>query len=173
MNPFEIEQKYRLKNPAALRSKIKKLGAKLLRQGFEKNELWDYQNQVRSKGAVLRLRETKKGGLLTFKGPKLKSQFKRRVEVETSVKPHAVRKLFQKMGFRVIARYQKTREEYQLEKSHITIDYLRGHGWFSEIEASPKEIHRLERALGFTKKDREERTYLELVYGPKSVWKGK
>ncbi len=173
MPPFEVEQKYRVRRPAAIRKKLKTAGAKCLHKGWEKNELWDYQGMVRRQASILRLREIRRGGFLTFKGPKLKSRYKKRMEVETAVHPMAARTILLQMGFQVIARYQKTREEYLLNGAHVTLDHLPKLGWFVEIEASPKKIEFLSRRLGFTNKDREERTYLEMVYGPRSPWRGK
>jgi adenylate cyclase class 2 len=170
---FEVEQKYRVRNPALVRRRLKALKAKQLGDGHEKNELWDLGNLVRKKSSVLRLRTFDGKGFLTFKGPKLKSRFKKRVEIETAVDPKAVRTMLTLLGFKVVARYEKRREEYLLGKAHVTLDVLSGIGWFVEIETAAGQIEKMARQLGFSKKDREERSYLEMVYGNRSVWRGK
>ena len=173
MPRFEVEQKYRIKNPASLRQRLKSLGAKCLQRGLEKNELWDWEGMFRKRGCVLRLRETGGRGVLTLKGPKLKSKFKKRREWENEVNLKIMRAILKGGKFKVIARYHKIREEYLLRGAHVTLDHLSKHGWFSEIEAPSEKIAILARALGFTEGDREERTYLEMIYGPKSTWRGK
>jgi predicted adenylyl cyclase CyaB len=99
---------------------------------------------------------------LTFKGPRLKGIFKRRVEIETPVNWEKTRALLLAAGFRKVAGYSKTREEYALGKTHVTIDHLTKNGWFMEIEGKPSEISKYEKTLGLSKKQREHRTYLEI-----------
>lgn len=173
MKTFEVEQKFKVKTPAVVRRKIKKLGGKLVKKGQEKNELWDCKGMIRRQASVLRVREVKGKGLLTFKGPKLKSRFKRRLEIEMPVDPKRIRIVLQSMDFKITARYEKYREEYKLGKAHVTIDRLSRLGWFSEIEAPAASIMKIAGKLGFTKKDREERSYLEMIYGNRSRWAGK
>jgi adenylate cyclase class IV len=48
-------------------------------------------------------------------------------------------------GFRVVARYDKKREEFKLGSAHLVIDYLSGFGWFVEIEAEPEKIISIEK----------------------------
>lgn len=173
MARYEVEQKFRLKNPSAFRKRLKQLGAKRLSGGFEKNELWDLDGRLKSMCAVLRLRETPQKDTLTFKGPRLKSRYKKRAETETPVDAVKTRLLLKQLGYRVSARYEKKRDEYLLKKAHVTMDYLKGFGWFAEIEAPERRIEMLARLLGFSNQDREERSYLEMVYGNRSRWAGK
>ena len=162
---FEIEQKYRIQSPSRIRNLLREWGAKKIRSGAETNELFDFQQVLRSRGSVLRLRRygKEKKGLLTFKGPRLKGNYKKRVEIETAVKWKPVRALLKAAGFGKVADYSKTREEYAVGKSHITLDHLKKNGWFVEIEGTSAEITRLAARLGFSAKDREERTYLEIL----------
>lgn len=173
MKTFEVEQKYKVKNPASVRRNIKKLGAKLLQKGYEKNTLWDYEGLVRGKGSVLRVREVNGKGLLTFKGPKMKSRFKKRLEVEMPVEAKKTEVILKTIGFKPTTHYEKYREEYVLGKFHITLDRLKRFGWFVEIEAPAAQIVKAAAQLGFTDKDREERSYLEMIYGNRSKWAGK
>lgn len=167
MKTFEVEQKYRIKNPALIRKRLKALKAKRIASGHEANELWDLGRLLRRKGSVLRVRNFNGKGILTFKGPRLKSQFKKRVEVETQVDPAKIRTILSWMGFKIAARYEKKREEFTLGSAHVTIDDLGKFGWFVEIEAPAKQIGKIAGQLGFSAKDREERSYLEMVYGKK------
>ncbi len=165
MKSYEVEQKYRLKNPAAARKVLRDMGAKKIRSGFESNELFDFSGILRSCSSVLRLRRfgNEKQGLLTFKGPCLKSRYKKRVEIETLILWGKARALLQDAGFEIARKYSKSREEFLLAKTHVTLDRLREKGWFLEIEGKPAEIANLEKKLGLSAKDRENRTYLQIL----------
>ncbi len=162
---FEVEQKYRVNNPLALRRAILKAGARAVGRGIESNELYDFKKSLRKRRSILRLRLSHFGGLLTFKGPCLKSAFKKRVEMETAVDYNAARAILKLAGFRVVAKYKKKREEFRLGSAHITLDYLSGFGWFAEIEAAPGQILRVQKKIGLASKDREDRSYLQMIYG--------
>lgn len=173
MTKYEVEQKFKIRNPGGIRKALKRMGAKLIMSGPEKNELWDYKNMLRKKNSVLRIREAGGRGVLTFKGPRLKSKYKKRIEVETQVDAAAVRQILTTLGYRVRVRYEKVREEYVLRGAHVTIDHLMKFGWFVEIEAPPRRIDVIAMKLGFSRNDREERSYLEMIYGNRSLWAGK
>lgn len=165
MISFEVEQKYRLKNPSALRRRLRGLGAKKIRSGQESNELFDFKKMLRLQASILRLRRfgKEKKGLLTFKGPRLKGRYKKRVEIETLVPWVQARALLRAAGFQAVAVYSKERDEFVLGKAHVTVDYLHQHGWFLEIEGPPAEIARLEKKLGLSARDWEARSYLEIL----------
>lgn len=162
MSKFEVEQKYRIADPSAFRKKIKALKAVKISDGAETNQVFDLRRFGIREG-ILRLRKSGKKGKLTLKGPRLKGRFKKRVEIETEVDYAKMELIFKTLGWKPACSYAKTRVEYDTGKAHVTLDYLKGHGWFAEIEGPAKEIHALERRLGLTRKDREERTYLEIL----------
>ena len=165
MNSFEIEQKYTIKNPARIRQVLKRFKARKLHRGHEINDLLDFKGELRKHKKVLRLRRNGNGsGLMTFKGPRMKSgRFKKRLEVETPVDFEKAQKIFELLGFNVARHYEKYREEYALGTAHVTLDRLKGFGWFVEIEASPAQIHSIAKRLGLSEKDQEDRTYLEIL----------
>ena len=165
MKTFEIEQKYRIQDPARVRNLLRRLGAKKIRAGSESNELFDLHEMLRSQASILRLRRhgNARAGILTFKGPQLKGPYKKRREIETPVDWAAARALLKAAGFQAVAGYSKRREEYSLRQAHVTLDHLTRFGWFLEIEGKPAQIAVLEKKLGFSKKNREERTYLEIL----------
>ena len=166
MKSIELEQKYRIASPAVFRRKLRTLGARQIRSGFETNALFDLNGILRSRAGILRLRRhgKEKTGLLTFKGPRLKGRYKKRKEIETPVNGAAAAALLKALGFRKVAGYSKKREEYSLGRAHVTLDHLSGNGWFLEIEAAKgAEIGRLEKKLGLSAQHREERTYLEIL----------
>ncbi len=162
---FEIEIKYRLRDPKALRARLKQLGAKRLAVDSERNELYDHAVLgLKKRGCALRVRQTgPKQALLTYKGPASKGAVKRRLEIETAVDPDAIRPILARLGFEPKLRYDKIRETYRLKSCLVTVDQLKGHGFFSEIEGPRAAILKLEKALGFTVADREDRTYAQIV----------
>ena len=164
MPRFEIEQKYRIDSPAKIRKVLKQLKARKLFSKKEFNELYDRKSELFKKGSALRLRHYGKDkALLTFKGATLRGPYKKRIEWETPVERNSTQEILRHVGFKKRAAYQKKREEYKVGKAVVTLDYLKGHGWFVEIEASPSEIRRLENQMGLKAKDREEKTYVEMV----------
>ena len=169
MKSVEVEQKYRIKNPAVFRKLLTRLGGKV-RAGFESNKLFDLNQMLRGKASILRLRRHGRGkiGVLMFKGPRLKGRHKKRVEIEIEVDWARTRALLTAAGFRVVAGYSKTREEFAIGKAHVTLDHLPKRGWFAEIEGASREIGRLEKKFGLSARDREERSYLEILNGPKA-----
>lgn len=164
MRSFEIEQKYRCKNLAPFRKKLIQLKAKLVNQGFESNELWDKKGELQSKKSVLRLRRHGKIVELTFKGPRLKSKYSKRVEIQTVVEYGPMRAILETLGFQIAREYSKKREVYKWGKLLVTLDALPRLGNFIELEGSVKEIERASKVLGLTDKDREERSYLAMLF---------
>lgn len=161
MKSYEVEQKYRIQNPGDIRRKLKSLKARKISSGVESDEFYDEKNRLYQQRSILRLRQTAEGkGLLTFKGPRLKSRFKKRVEIQTAVDHKAAQVILQLAGFECRARLQKRREEYRLGSAHVTLDHLRGIGWFVEIEAAARQIPLIAKKLSL--KSREDRSYLQM-----------
>ena len=165
MSSFEIEQKYRITEPARIRALLKKLGAKKIAGGSETNEFFDRGQQLRGKRIAMRLRKYGKNATLTLKGPRLKSRFTKRLEIETLADHVLMGKILRLAGFKVMMRYKKERELYRLGKSLVTLDRLSRFGWFLEIEGRSQEIAKLGAKLGLSAKDREERSYLQMMFG--------
>ena len=166
MKFFEVEQKYRLKDPRAIRRILKKLGAKKTAGGTERNEFFDRNDFFKKQKVALRLRRF--GGnkaTLTLKGPRIKAKFTKRREIETPVDYAAAKALLKFLGCKVRRQYIKEREAYRLNGALITVDHLRGFGWFLEIETSSKQIAYLAKKIGLRESDREERSYLQMLFG--------
>ncbi len=165
MEFFEIEQKYRLKNPAKVRAFLRKFGARKIAGGSETNEFFDQGKQLREKRLALRLRQFAGKATLTLKGPRLASHFTKRMEIEAPVDYRSLKKILGLSGFKVVMRYKKERELYCLGKSMITLDRLQGFGHFLEIEGQPQAIRGIEKKLGLQPRDREKRSYLQMMFG--------
>lgn len=169
MKTYEVEQKFRLASPAKTRRLLARLGAKKIAGGIESNELLDLNGALKKKNSLLRLRRHGRGlSRLTFKGARLKGRFKKRLEIETTVDYDRAKEIFQFLGFKVVAKYTKKREEFSLGACKVALDYLPQIGWFVEIEGEPSKIQRLSRKLGLREADREELSYLCLLQRQKT-----
>ncbi len=161
---FEIEQKYRIKDPKAIRVLLKKIGVRKITGGFETNEFFDHSDALRKKKTALRLRRFGKQTTLTLKGPRVPSRFTKRMEIETKVDYRSLRTILLLSGFRAVRGYKKKRELYKLGKAIVTLDLLKKFGWFLEIEGRPRVIANLEKKLGLSPVDREKRSYLQMLF---------
>ena len=169
--PFvEIEQKYRLKAPGKIRALLARIGARKIAQGAESNEFYDKGNFFKKKKMALRRRQFGKGpATLTLKGPRIRSKFTKRMELETPVDYAAAKAILRFLGCRVRRQYSKKRELYKLGRTFVTVDFLKKFGWFLEIEGEPRAIRVVEKKLGLAPEDREERSYLHMLFhGPDS-----
>ena len=166
MTFFETEQKYRIRNPARIRASLRKMSARRIANGVESNEFYDQGNFLKKQRVVLRLRTfDPQPATLTLKGPRLRSRFTKRMEIETPIDPATAREFLKFFGCRVRRRYSKRRELYELGRVRITLDFLRKFGWFLEIEGRPPAIKSIEKKLGLHRSDREERSYLQMMFG--------
>jgi len=168
LRSFEIEQKYRCKNLSLFRVKLRHLKARFVKKGSELNEFWDLADKLAKQKTVLRLRRHGKTSELTLKGPRLKSRYTKRIELETPVEYEPTRAILQALGFKLTRKYAKKREVYYLGKVMVTLDTLPQLGSFVELEGSVPDIARAAKRLGLTDKDREEKSYLQMLY----AWKG-
>ena len=168
MSFFEIEQKYRIKDPRKIRAVLKKMGAKSLARGIETNEFYDRGGFFKKQKVALRLRRFgKQLPTLTLKGPRIKAGFTKRVEIETPVEYAIAKEFLRFLGCRLVRQYSKIREMYKTGKVLVTVDFLKKFGWFLEIEGQPAEIKRIEKRLGLSLEDREEKSYLHMLFNMK------
>jgi len=175
MSEYEVEQKYRIKNPAVFRRELKKNGAKKRHAGKEFNELYDLGDMLLKNGRVLRLRHYgAEEGILTYKGKREKGRHKKRLEIETPVDQKKVRTILKLLGYTLKAVYNKYREEYSLGRAVVTLDHMPKLGWFAEIEAPSRLIAKTEKLLLLGPEDKEEKSYVEMqmsLEGKRYPWK--
>src|SRR5689334_20195891 len=128
---------------------------------FEDNWILDRGDELRSSGRILRLRNDGARARLTFKGPmtlegNMKVREEREVEIESAEEAMA---LFENLGYAVVRRYQKVREEWQLGGVTIALDHT-PIGDFAEFEGERAEI--VAKRCGFDPNKAERRSYLRL-----------
>jgi len=145
-----------------LRGRLKELEAERLGPAaFEDNWILDREGELLASGRILRLRTDGQRARLTFKGPlrlegNMKVRQEREVEIENA---DEARELFQNLGYGVVRRYQKMREEWQLGGVTIALDHT-PIGDFAEFEGDGAET--VARRFGLDPEKGERRSYLRL-----------
>ena len=161
---IETEIKFKLDNPNAIRKKLKEAKAILEGSFFQKNFVFDTPDKkLKRKGGRLRLRIEGKKAMLTLKGKKMKSRFKKRPEINLPVEDaKTALELLKELGFKKEWTYEKKIKYFRLGKAIVTIDQMPVVGCFLEIEAEPKQIEKTAKLLGLNLKDGIKEGYVSL-----------
>jgi len=150
--PIEIEKKYRLtkKDRRALEKRMRELGYEPKPTEFEENTIYG-GGRLNFGGCALRLRRIKgnESAYLTFKRRMpSKSPIKHQEEHEVTVAdPDGMDYILNSLEFRPVLVYEKRRTRWKVGAAKVVIDEL-PFGLFMEIEASVKEIKRVEKLIG-------------------------
>ena len=158
----ERELKFANADHSALRERLVTLEADSAGSAaFEDNWIFDRDGELKRAGAVLRLRLDRRGARLTFKGPPtFEGPVKVREEHETGLGDGVkVRAILEALGYAIVRRYQKYREEFQLGSVIIALDHT-PIGDFAEVEGEGCET--VARRIGLVEEDAERRNYLQL-----------
>lgn len=170
--PIEIEKKYLLtkNHRRAIEKQLRQLGYKPKPVEFEENTIYWGGNLQFGKRA-LRLRRVNREAILTFKERlPTKSPIKHQLESETRVSdPEATESILKALGFSRALVYEKRRTRWQVGKAKVVIDEL-PFGLFMEIEASERDIKRVEKLIDGAKLPAVHETYpaLTAVLGKKN-----
>ncbi len=171
MNEIEKEIKLKIDSPAKVLKKITGSGFRLFkRKHFEDNFLFDFDNKrLLSSGCILRLRILKGKCVLTYKEPSsILSITKVRKEIETDVEdPSAIFLILEKLGLKVVFRYQKYRRIYKKGRLTLSVDETPV-GNFIELEGSEEEIIAEAENLGYSLSDFIKDSYMEIFLREKS-----
>jgi adenylate cyclase class 2 len=141
----EIEVKFALRDRPALVSRLRSAGAeRLYHETFEDNMVLDRRGELRTKGALLRIRKFGKYVLATFKGPVgFEGGVKTREEVQTGIESFELAiQLFDSLGYKPVFRYQKFREVWRLKDAEVVLDRTPIGDYF-EIEGSLERIREI------------------------------
>jgi adenylate cyclase class 2 len=147
---LEREVKLRYETPALARAAVVELGAILVRpRRLQSDALYDTPEGLLSpRLAVLRVRRDGDRSFITFKSPLPHATMKLREEIETSIgDAGVVARILEELGLRVWFRYEKYREEFELDDVLIAIDETPV-GTFVELEGSDQGITAAAAALG-------------------------
>jgi len=127
----------------------------------ECNWVFDRRDELFGSSRLLRLRTDGSGCRLTFKGPpRFEENLKVRDEIEVAIgHAEAMRDLLVRLGYRVVRRYEKVREEWQLGAVVVALDHT-PIGDFVELEGD--DATAAAGRMGFDVRAAERRSYLRL-----------
>lgn len=160
----EIEIKFPLRDRGRLVSLLKANRAQLLYpETFEDNMILDRRGELRTKGALLRVRRFGRYTLVTFKGPvAFDGNIKTREEVQSGIESfEGAIQLFDSLGFKPVFRYQKFREVWRLEDVEVVLDRTPIGDYF-EIEGSLETIRATAALLELNPDDGVRSSYADL-----------
>ena len=168
----EVEIKFRIDDIEALTASLQTAGFHLVTpRTHEMNTLFDQGNELRRRGALLRLREYGPRWTLTYKdrSGKQSGRHKSRREIETKVENgDAMGRIIEAVGFSSSFRYEKFRSEWSDSNGHVVIDET-PIGNFGEIEGQAKWIDATAKRLNIPVKNYLKESYAELF----AAWKRK
>lgn len=164
MNPSSEERELKFGDVEldTLRDRLRDLEAEC--QGsaaLEDNWIFDREGHLAEEGRLLRLRVDRRGSRITYKGPaRFEDKVKIRPELETGVEDfETTRKIFEALGYSLVRRYQKYREDWLLGSITISLDHT-PIGDFAEFEG--EGCDRVAKRCGLDPDDAERRNYLRL-----------
>ena len=146
----EIEVKFALKDRKELVQRLNDLGAqRLYAETFEDNIVLDRRGELRTKGALLRVRKFGRYAIATFKGPMaFEGGVKMREEVQTGVESFELAiQIFDALGYKPVFRYQKYREVWRVKDVEVVLDRTPIGDYF-EIEGALDVIRAVADELG-------------------------
>ena len=128
---------------------------------LEDNWIFDSNGELTGRGSLLRLRTDRSGSRIAFKGP---ATFERRVKIRTEFETGVddvdqIRSILEALGYSLIRRYQKYREEWLLGSVVISLDHT-PIGDYVEFEGSGCE--KVAERSGLDPSQAERRNYLRL-----------
>jgi len=160
----EIEVKFPLRDRNELTRKLTDAGGqRLYPETFEDNIVLDRRGELRTKGALLRVRKFGKYSIATYKGPmSIEGGIKSREEVQTGVESFELAiQIFDVLGYKPVFRYQKFREVWRVNNAEVVIDRT-PIGEFFEIEGAVDLIREVASQLGMTMDQAIRATYADL-----------
>jgi len=160
----EVEVKFPLRDRAELLRKLHDIGGqRLYAETFEDNIVLDRRGELRTKGALLRVRKFGKYSLITYKGPmSMAGGIKSREEVQTGVESFELAiQLLDALGFKPVFRYQKFREVWRVKEAEVVLDRT-PIGEFFEIEGPIERIRSIASELGMNMDQAIRQTYADL-----------
>jgi adenylate cyclase class 2 len=158
----ERELKFACDDLEAVRERLADLGAeRQAAAAFEDNLVFDRNDELDKAGSVLRLRRDRRGARLTVKGPaRFEEGVKLRDEREISVSDaDETQALLEMLGYSIVQRYQKMREEWHLGSVEAALDHT-PIGDYVEFEGS--QAAQVAKRCGFEVEAAEQRSYLRI-----------
>ncbi len=158
----ERELKFAVPEHEPVRRRVEELGGvELAPESLERNWVFDRGRELFDKSTLLRLRSDGHGARLTLKGPAhYEEGVKVREERELSLSDaREMGLILERIGFRVMVRYEKYRAEWRLDDHTITFDRT-PMGLFIEVEG--ERSRDVSERLGLDPDSSDPRSYLAL-----------
>lgn len=168
---IEIEVKLKVDSLSDIENKLNELGGKFISEQLQRDYFFDdAKGSLFKQDQCLRLRKQTAGKkercFLTYKGPKEKSNLKKRQEIESEINDaNSIHKLFLALGYEQALVVEKKRRLWQFGNCEVALDRLPLLGDFVEIEGPDEEnISDVQNKLGLTDLSHILKSYAELFY---------
>ena len=167
---IEIETKIRVESFDSVISGLKGFGAAFEGKVLQRDSFFvDKEKKLIATDRGLRLRRQMSDGvervILTYKGPRQKTGFKSRREIEVVVDNfESMKDILLALGFEKGIEFEKKRDYWSLNKCEICLDELPMLGKFVEVEGPGEEaICRVLDAIGLSASDHIDMSYAGLM----------
>ncbi len=167
---FEIEAKLKVDSLGQVEQKLAELGAEFVAEQGQRDYHFDNSiGTLKASDSCLRLRrqtiDDTQEFYLTYKGPKEKSNFKKRVEIETEITDaDSIEKLLAALGYEKVFTIEKIRRLWRFGDCEIALDELSPLGYFVEIEGpDDKTITDVQQRLGLSHLKHIPKSYAHLL----------
>ena len=167
---IEIEAKLKVDSLESVAEKLRQLGAEFVSEQLQKDYYFDDLNSAFAKSdSCLRVRQQRDNGgekiFLAYKGPKHKSNFKKRAEIEIEVSDfEKTQKLLSALGYKESIVVEKKRNLWRFGDCLVALDDVSDLGSFVEIEGSnDKKIAEVQKRLGLENLQHISKSYAELL----------
>ena len=167
---FEIEAKLKVDSLPQIERKLGELGAEFVAEQAQTDYHFDDSSaSLTTTDRCLRLRRESVGEnkrlFLCYKGPKEKSNFKKRQEIEVEINDaDSTEKLLSMLGYRKVFTVEKTRQLWRLGGCEVALDRLASLGDFVEIEGpDDKRIADVQKSLGLASVPHIPKSYAQLL----------
>ena len=166
----EIEAKLKVDSLPEIEQRLRELGAEFVAEQQQTDHHFDDAGGTLASGdRCLRIRRQSVGGkeqvVLGYKGPKERSNFKKRQEIETEIKDaDSAENLLAALGYRKALTVEKTRKLWRLGGCEVALDRLPLLGEFVEIEGpNDKTISDVQKSLGLARVPHIPKSYAQLI----------
>ncbi|MHC4328995.1 MAG: class IV adenylate cyclase [Planctomycetota bacterium] len=166
----EIEAKLKVDSLPEIERRLDEAGAQFLAEQQQTDYHFDDAGAtLNTSDRCLRLRRQMVAGseehFLTYKGPKEKSNFKKRVEIETGIDDaDSMRKLLSALGYEETLVVKKKRRLWRFGGCEVALDQLPLLGGFVEIEGlDDEEIANVQNRLGLANLPHIPKSYANMI----------
>ena len=166
----EIEAKLKVDSLLEIERRLRELGAEFVAEQQQVDHLFDdAAGTLTSSDRCLRIRRQSVGGsqqfFLAYKGPKERSNFKKRQEIEVEIKDaDSAQNLLTALAYEKVLTVEKARRLWRAGGCEVALDHLPMLGDFVEIEGpSDKKIADVQKSLELASVPHIPKSYAQLI----------